>query len=478
MVSGRRNMEEVDGAACISRFLIVLYYRSAPIYKALVRVGWGPPPEFSRFMTANTSTHTHRRDRAAIRRLTVDVAILGSGIAGVSAAIEGARLGRRVALIDAAPQLGGESVTSLIGTFCGLYSVGPKPRQVTHGIADEILRDLRAGGDSHDITGRRRTIIVQYRVAALQRWIEETVRESNIELVLSAALANVRRSGRRIEALELVTRYGPLEVAATGFVDASGDAALAWTGGLSVREGERPIFGTLMFTLEGVPAPALAGLDREVLARRLADKAESYGLVRHEGFLFGPPEGGEVLVNMTHIEMPLDPLKMSRAVLDGRAQADRVVAFLRGEFPEVFGDARVAAYGLPGARQTRTIVGAYQLQADDVRAGKKFDDAIARCAWPIELHDDAATVHWEEFADGHMHYVPFRSLTHAEADNLVAAGRCIDGDPVALSSVRVMGPCIAMGAAAAHAFDLAGSGSVHQIDLAALTARLRANLQD
>ena len=55
-----------------------------------------------------------------------------------------------------------------------------------------------------------------------------------------------------------------------------------------------------------------------------------------------------------------------------------------------------------------------------------------------------------------------------EADNVVAAGRCIDADLAALSSVRVMGPCIAMGAAAAHALDLAGSGSVHQIDTAAL----------
>jgi hypothetical protein len=40
-----------------------------------------------------------------------------------------------------------------------------------------------------------------------------------------------------------------------------------------------------------------------------------------------------------------------------------------------------------------------------------------------------------------------------------------------------MGPCIAMGAAAAHALDLAGSGSVHQIDAAALAARVRDNVE-
>jgi hypothetical protein len=39
-----------------------------------------------------------------------------------------------------------------------------------------------------------------------------------------------------------------------------------------------------------------------------------------------------------------------------------------------------------------------------------------------------------------------------------------------------MGPCIATGAAAAHALDLAGSGSVHQIDRAALRERLYDNV--
>jgi hypothetical protein len=75
-----------------------------------------------------------------------------------------------------------------------------------------------------------------------------------------------------------------------------------------------------------------------------------------------------------------------------------------------------------------------------------------------------------------MHYVPFGAQVSPALDNLVAAGRCVDGDVAALSSIRVMGPCIAMGAAAAHALDLAGAGSVHQIDIAALQTRLAANL--
>lgn len=74
----------------------------------------------------------------------------------------------------------------------------------------------------------------------------------------------------------------------------------------------------------------------------------------------------------------------------------------------------------------------------------------------------------------HVHYIPLGSQVPPEGDNLVAAGRCIDADLAALSSVQW--PCMAMGAAAAHALDLAGSGSVHQIDIAALQKRVGDNL--
>jgi hypothetical protein len=180
---------------------------------------------------------------------------------------------------------------------------------------------------------------------------------------------------------------------------------------------------------------------------------------------------------MTHVQTPLDPIGASAKGLEGKEQADRVVQFLKSEFRESFGKARVRAYGLPGIRQTRWIVGRHQLTADEVRCGTHFDDEIARTAWPIELHGRSEGYLWEPFSDDHLHYVPLASLVPADADNLVAAGRCIDGDAAALSSVRVMGPCIAMGAAAAHALDLAGRESLHEIKPAALRQRLAHNLE-
>jgi flavin-dependent dehydrogenase len=407
----------------------------------------------------------------------VDIVVLGAGIAGVSAALEAARLGRKVALVDALPALGGQAVNSIIGTFCGLFANGTHGYQFTHGIADDILRDLGAQGALHYRRGGpSNTTVVMYDEVALSRWVEEAIRKAEVTVLLGAVLRAVSRAGARVRALELATRYGDVKLAATGFVDASGDAALTFEAGFACREhADGPIYGTQMMVLEGIDEARQP--TREELTARARRKAADYGLVRTEGFAFVFPGRATALVNLTHVETPLDPVAAARNALAGKAQADRVLEFLQREYPDAFGKARVRSYGLPGIRQTRWIAGRTQLTVDDVRAGTRFPDAIARTAWPIELHDRADGYVWEPFGDDHVHYVPFGSLVPAEADNVVAAGRCIDGDSAALSSVRVMGPCIAMGAAAAHALDLAGSGSVAQIDIAALRRRVRDNIE-
>jgi hypothetical protein len=85
-------------------------------------------------------------------------------------------------------------------------------------------------------------------------------------------------------------------------------------------------------------------------------------------------------------------------------------------------------------------------------------------------------VHWEKFPDDHVYYIPLSCMVPRDADNIIAAGRCVDADVSALSAIRVMGPCIAMGAAAAHALDLAGTNAVHAIDYATFQRRLADNL--
>lgn len=418
--------------------------------------------------------HTVRRSgapEATVR--SVDLCVVGAGIAGVSAAIEAAQLGRRVVLVDALPTLGGQMVNSLIGLFCGVFGNAPERRQLTHGIFDDLFAAL---GDSGDLYfNHHHTTTVYYDEVALGRWVERRVEALGIEVLVGAVIGEVTSRDGRIEAVRFATRFGDVDVRAGGFVDASGDASLAWEAGLACRVPERPIYGSQQAVVEHVDEEHRP--DPEEFADRLGAKVSEYGLIRRDGLAFFFPGRGRVVLNMTHIESPLDPLGASRVGLEGKAQVDRVVEFLRAEYPKAFGEATVRTYGLSGRRQTRWIEGVHQLTADEVRQGTVFEDAVARTAWPIELHDRPEGYVWELFAPDHLHYVPLRSMQSPECTNLLAAGRCIDGDPAALSSVRVMGPCAAMGAAAAHAFDLVDGGNVHEVPLADLRQRLRANLE-
>jgi hypothetical protein len=423
-----------------------------------------------------TETKIVRRQSAAPQHVSADICVVGAGSAGASAALEAAKLGRKVVLIDGLPTLGGQMVNSIIATFCGLFANGTHGHQFTYGMAEDILRDLeKVPGQIFRRHGPV-TTVVYYDEIALGRWVEEAVRKAGITVVLGAVLRGVRMDGRRVTELDVATRYGDMRISATGFVDASGDATLTWLAGLPCRESAaRQVFGTQMLVLENIVEAKHP--TREEMAARMKEKRDKYGLVRQNAISFVIPGRGIAAINMTHTDTPLEPIAAAQSQLEGKAQADRCIEFLKTEFPECFGNASVRAYGNPGIRQTRWIVGRHQLSLDEVRSGKRFDDAVARTAWPVELHDHDKGYVWQTFPEDHVHYVPLGSLTPADADNIVAAGRCIDADLAALSSVRVMGPCIAMGAAAAQALDLAGSGSVHQIDIGALKKRLHDNLE-
>lgn len=408
------------------------------------------------------------------RLIRADVCVVGAGIAGLSAAIESARLGRDVLLVDSLPLIGGQMVHSLIGLFCGVFGNAPEYRQLTHGIFDDIFRDL-GHQDLHFQRGH--TMTVYYNEVALGRWLERTVRGLGIKTVLGTVLQQADITDGRITTVELASRYGNVQVQAEGFVDASGDAALTWQAGLPCWVPERTIYGSQQVIVENVDEAHQPGPGE--IDAMLAVRGDEYGLLRRGGLAFFFPGRGTAVLNVTHIQAPLDPVEASRAQFAGRDQADRAIALLKAEFPRAFGRARVRAYGYPGRRQTRWIKGRHQLTTEEVRAGTRPDDAVARTAWPIELHDRADGYVWEMFGPEHVHYVPLRAMTPPGAHNLVAAGRCVDGDAAALSSVRVMGPCAAMGAAAAHALDLAArsNASVHDVDLDQLRNRLAANLE-
>jgi hypothetical protein len=102
-----------------------------------------------------------------------------------------------------------------------------------------------------------------------------------------------------------------------------------------------------------------------------------------------------------------------------------------------------------GVRETRRVVGEYQLNVDDVLGARKFDDAIARGAYPVDIHNPkgSGTV-LKRLPPGEAYDIPLRCLLPKHTDRLIVAGRCISGTHEAHSSYRVMPIVMATGQAA------------------------------
>jgi len=428
-------------------------------------------------MTDQPSTRTiERKDAQDRTHLETDICVLGAGMSGLSAALEAAEAGKDVILVDAAKAIGGQGVGSIVGTLLGLYTHGDDPYQITYGVAEDMVEDLEASGDFERLDDGR-TVAFQYDEVALQRWFEHQLEDAGVDVLLGALMTDATFEDRRVQSMDVATQYGHVRIEADGYVDASGDASLAWESGLQLREPQEEIYGTMNFLIEGYDVDAVESLDMDEVEERLSEVGDEYGFERKGGGLWHYPEKNFMLANITHMETQETPLGYAEMVWEGRRRADAIVEFLQDEFPDIFADARVRKYGNPGLRQSRWIVGRDQLTLSDIRSGERPDDAVARSAWSVELHDSPDDVHWEHFDSGHVYYIPLSCMVPAEADNLVAAGRCVDADTHALSAIRVIGPCMAMGAAAAHALALAGTDPVHEVDMDELQDALHDNLE-
>jgi hypothetical protein len=198
----------------------------------------------------------------------------------------------------------------------------------------------------------------------------------------------------------------------------------------------------------------------------LVQKATAAGelkLPREDILFFATPHEGEVSVNSTRVTRVLgtDVWDLSYAESQSRRQMRQISQFLRRYVPG-FERAYVMQSGVNiGVRETRRIVGDYQLNAADILDARKFPDAIARGAYPIDIHNPAGTgTVLKRLPPGEAYDIPLRCLLPKRIENLLVAGRCISGTHEAHSSYRVMPIVMATGHAAGVCAALAVQGGV------------------
>ena len=104
-----------------------------------------------------------------------------------------------------------------------------------------------------------------------------------------------------------------------------------------------------------------------------------------------------------------------------------------------------------GIRESRRIYGRYTITKDDLIRGARFDDAVCRTTFGVDVHSLDPSKHKsiEKIGFKSKPYdIPLRSLIAKDVDGLMMAGRCISGDFYAHASYRVTGNAVAMGEAA------------------------------
>jgi hypothetical protein len=146
----------------------------------------------------------------------------------------------------------------------------------------------------------------------------------------------------------------------------------------------------------------------------------------------------------------LNPASISKAMITGRTMIKRLHGFLKTYLPGFEESFLVSVAELPGIRESRRIKGKYILSEKDYRNRAKFNDAIARTAYPIDIHGliDENKLGIQPMARGEYFEIPYRCMVTDSLDNLIVAGRCISSTFIAQSSIRIQPTCRTMGEAA------------------------------
>lgn len=425
-------------------------------------------------------------------RKSWNVIVCGGGLTGVCAAVAAARNGAKTLLVERDGSLGGTMTNGLVGPMMTFHS---PEKQVVGGLAQEVVDRLVALGASpgHVLdTSDYCATITPFDVEALKVVAMRLVSESGAQVLYNTWISGVIQEDNALKGIQIINKAGPAALHADVLIDCTGDADVAWLAGAPFAVGReadglvQPV--SLMFKLSHVDAAALRAYTAEHpaeahLTGRQAAAYLNQPLNKNTGFqeklrrwidagkipidrddilFFNTIYEDEVIVNTSRVAGvdPLDPWAMSAAENLAREQVFALYQFFKAEIPG-FAGARLAAVAhRTGVRESRRILGEYVLTGEDIMRERRFPDAIARSAYPVDIHslrpgEDENRIYPYR---GQTYEIPYRCLVPRQVDGLLVAGRCISATHEAQGSIRVSPNCMAFGQAAGTAAVL----SIHE----------------
>jgi FAD dependent oxidoreductase len=419
-----------------------------------------------------------------------DVVVLGGGPAGITAATAAARLGQKTLLIERYGFLGGMGTAAGVTNFCGLHAnVFGEIKQVVHGLADDLLNRLRALNglnEPHVLFGGK--IAAQaYDNAALKIAADQLVVSSGAQILFHAlAVGIAMKDASNIDALLIETKSGRMAVRARTFIDCSGDGDLAAFAGTPFEkgtDGHAMMYPSTMFRVNNVDA-VKAGDAWNHFGKWMEQAATKGQTFARKTPIIRPQKNpAEWRANVTQLSnsdgTPVDGTnaqQFSDAELTGRQQIVDFFEFLKTSAPGFENSYILEIAPQVGIRETRRIIGQYQLTADDVLNCVSFNDSIGVNGWMIEEHVAGdVNFQWQDIPNCRgYNQLPYRMLLPQNIDNLLVAGRCASMTHMGQSAARVSGACFVMGQAAGTAAALAqqANTSLAAVPIDLLRARL------
>lgn len=378
----------------------------------------------------------------------VDVIVCGGGPAGFAAAVSAARNGAVVRLFELQGYLGGTWTAGLMTHFLDASN--------KEGLMKDIL-------DIQKYAGVLRPEWFDVEVTKL--WLEKLCIEAGVKLLYHTRVADAVVEKGRLQAVITENSNGRQAWPAGVFIDATGNGDLAARSGCGFDFGHpesgltQPLSLNILVT--GIQLKDLQ--DRKMIAMPGLSWAEP-----KENLLAEIRRGGadcsynkptffairddffSLMSNHQYKTDARDAEEMTKATIAARAEMHRQIDALRS-LGGMWKDIRIVATADQiGIREARRIHGLYTVSLNDMARGVRFDDAVCRATFNVDVHalDPERTKGIEHGFKVKPYDIPLRSLIARDVNGLMMAGRNISGDFFAHSSYRVSGNAVQMGEAA------------------------------